>query len=272
MKLGLAVLALLLALLMQPLAGADHVYSHRFVVEGRLMGADGLPLRGAPIQVSTQGANLVAPCSEAQRAVTDEQGDFRFCYHVHALDASALVTVRAPGANATLPIDVALRHLTFFLHDETRNGTQPPDWNDTYRIAGRVWHGGATTLEGVPVYGTALAQVAVNLTLTSEGDRGSVLASQTDGYGDYDVTIRLVDGAMAANTTVHVETLGYQQNVTLDPRLHRSAVDFALQSDAPEPVAHARPGSKAPPVSPLLLAATVLALTASFWIARRKLR
>ncbi|HEX2021638.1 MAG TPA: hypothetical protein VHH36_02945 [Candidatus Thermoplasmatota archaeon] len=264
--------ALLLAalLLAAPSAQGEHVYSHKLVVEGRLIGADGLPIPGREVRVDFTGA-AYGPCrDEAPRPVTDEWGDFRFCYHAHDVPANVAFDVAAGNATAARVVDTLLRAHTVVLEDATENGTAPPEWNATYRIGGRVWRAGAGELEGVPVYGVALADVGVNVTLLGTPGNGSVFRARTDGYGDFGLTVRLEEGVDAADVTVEVEALGRTTLQRLDERAHRNAIDVrlpTLASESPASRPAAPPGSSTPSVDSWLVAGVAVAAVAALALA-----
>jgi hypothetical protein len=270
----------LAALLLAPLALADHVYSHRFVFEGRVVDADGLPVPGRTLAFFAEGDDFLEPCAEGLQPTTDAHGDFRFCYHKHDLKASATVGVRVDGVTVRKPMDTGFRRTVVLFHDPNATGAAPPGWNDTFRLAGRVWRTGPTTLEGVPVFGLALANVPVNVTLTTPDGGATSLQVVTDGHGDFDATLRLVNGAGASNVTVEVEALGKTLPVRLDTTFHRNTVGFLLPREAPEVVVASggasgemedasAPGAGTPRVTGLLLGvvgcAALVALAVERW-------
>ncbi|HUR69131.1 MAG TPA: hypothetical protein VM370_07775 [Candidatus Thermoplasmatota archaeon] len=265
-----------MVLLLLPVALGDHVYSHRFVFDGRLVGADGAPLPGRQIQFFSEGQDFLETCREGQRVVTDEFGDFHFCYHVHDLDPATRVGVRAGNASATRPIDIAMRRSFVLLREPNETGLVPPGWNESYRISGRAWRPGATTLEGVPVYGEAVAALPINLTIKVPGQEDSVFHTMTDGYGDFDLVLETVANASALSLSL--EAMGRGQPVQADAFFHRSYAPVYVanaQPPAKAPVAgafDAPPGSATPRASPLLAVALAVGIVLALWFAggRRK--
>ena len=101
---------LLGALLLAPLASADHVFSHRVYVVGRVIDAEGLPAPGLAVNVSFEGAPASRACFDSKEEVTGPTGDYEVCRHVHAIADDATVTVRVGGAQKSARVDPDLRH------------------------------------------------------------------------------------------------------------------------------------------------------------------
>jgi hypothetical protein len=279
-----AVLVLLALLLAAPLAGADHVYSHRFVFEGRLLGSDGTPLANRTVEFFADGDSFAEPCSVRSRPVTDENGDFSFCFHKHGLDSRTEVGVRAGNASIVKPMDTAFRKSVVTLTEPNETGVAPEGWNVTHLVAGRVWRSGAQELEGVRVYGAALRHVPVNLTLLDAAGGRTEIPLTTDGFGDFGALVRLADPADPANVTVEIEVLGLRQTRTLDLFSHRITVGFILPPEGagPDPAVDVAfpasasrqqaPGHATPPVSPGLVLVILLLLAGALLLARMQRR
>lgn len=101
---------LLGALLLAPLASADHVFSHRVYVVGRVIDAEGLPAPGLAVNVTFEGAPASRACFDSKAEVTGPTGDYEVCRHVHAIADDATVTVRVGGAQKSASVDPDLRH------------------------------------------------------------------------------------------------------------------------------------------------------------------
>lgn len=265
---------LALALLATP-ALADHVYSHRFIFEGRLVGEDGAPLPGRTIEFFSEREEFLEPCRERpHQSVTDEFGDFRFCFHHHELEAGARAGVTAGNATLVRPVDVAFRRSVVNLREPNETGVAPPGWNSTYRISGRAWTVGPTELEGIAVYGIAAIDLPVNLTVRPAGGNESVFRTRTDAFGDFDLVIETED---AENVSLTLEAAGRSQPVALDPFFHRSYAPIylpgefdATKQDVITREGGAAPGSSTPRVNPVLVVALALGLVAAILLSRRK--
>lgn len=191
--------ALLLAL--APTALADHVYSHRLYVVGRVIDVDGRPAAGVPVEVTLANISATGGCFDGKPERTDARGDFEVCRHAHVIPQGASAIVRVGNATREARIDPDLRLAS------VRVQLDAPTAHDlvgerevarTYRVIGR-----AVALlpapveeEGVPVNATPLfANVTVEMRVL---DR--VLATREvtpDLYGTYRVDLE-VDGVPPA--------------------------------------------------------------------------
>lgn len=273
-----ALLALLLALPLAPTAGADHVYSHRYVFEGRLVGSDDLPIPGRAVEFFSRGADLLEPCGDGPNmAVTDQWGDFRFCFHAHNLTTDIVVGVRAGDAVVERPIDTAFRRTIVELRDEGSTGVAPEGWETTFRVAGRAWKPtGERLLEGVRVFGLAMAHEPIDVTVrTPEGNL--TYRTRTDAYGDFDLVLERIDDPR--NTTVLLEAEGARQGMRLDLDTHRTTAPLFFPREegsgpsfpVPAPAATTpAPGSRPPPMHPFVLVGLALALVGALAAAKRK--
>lgn len=264
--------ALALLVLLLPAAAADHVYSHRVVVEGRLLGGNGLPVPGVEVNVSAEGEQLAEPCQEPQRPVTDAWGDFRYCYHRHEVAPDAVVTVTAGNASESRPLDADLRRMAFHLRDWTATGEAPDGWDRTFVVEGRVWKRGLARLDGVNVSGLALARVPVNVSsVDTTGGEAATQEVLTDGFGDYAATLRLEEGQRPESVLVMVRAEGETRSSVLASPFHRLTLDVAFPSG---PGARgdegARPGTSTGPVSVALVVGVGLALLGVVALARRR--
>lgn len=236
MRRALLAAALLGAALLAPSAPADHVYSHRYVVEGRVLDAAGLPVPGVVVDLEPHGWGPAETCPrDPHSPATDVNGDFRFCFHMHELRAEWSTTVRVGNATVTKPMDTAFRRTFVTLVAEEARGVEPPAWNRTFELTGKVWRSGATVLEGVPVYGIAIIGAPVNITLRLPDGGRTVETVTTDGQGDYEATFRLEEGVDPAEVEVALESMGQAQARRLDTFAHRQAVGFILPAEGATP-------------------------------------
>lgn len=277
MRAALVVLALALV---PALASADHVYSHRFVFEGRLVGGDGLPLPGRLVQFYSTGETFVRPCgASASTPVTDDWGDFRFCFHAHDLKTSTRTGVRVGNLTVVKPMDTGFRRTIVLMQEPNETGVAPEGWATTYRVAGKAWQPGPTLLEQVHVFGLAVTDLPVNLTVeTASGTR--TLQTVTDGFGDFDLRVELAPEDDPEAAVVTIEAMGRTLPVQLDPVTHRTTapvyVEAAKTGDIvasfPQSVQTARVASPGdtPPLSMGLVSAVALALVAAIGYAQRR--
>lgn len=265
--------AWLMVLLLVPAGAADHVFSHRFIVEGRLIGGDGLPLAGRVVELNVTGERLSEPCVGGHDRVTDAWGDFRFCFHRHEVSPLGVVRVSSGNASSTRPLDADLRRMVFFLVDENATGVAPQGWETTYKVDGRVWERGLLILEGVRVSGVTYPTTKVNLTLLNVSDvtgRGAYYSLLTDSFGDFAANIQfsLPQHAPVAIMRLSVEGFEGRVEVPADTRFHRNAVDLVYPLEG-APVG-APPGSRSGPFSAALILAVALALSVSVAVVTRK--
>lgn len=263
----------LVALLLAPAALADHVYSHRFLFEGRLLGADGFPIPGREMTFEVAGDRVADACVEGHRPVTDVWGDFWFCYHRHEMDPAAIVTISSGGASESRALDTDLRRMVFYLRDPSANGTEPAGWASTYHVDGRVWERGRVRLEGVNVTGLAIPREPVNITTVNvsapEAERApSSFELPTNPFGDYGAILRLAPGERAEDVVLRVAANGGTREVALASPFHRQTLDlvFPMERDV-EPL---RPGTQTGPISIYLLAGIGLALYVAILLVTRK--
>ncbi|HUR69966.1 MAG TPA: hypothetical protein VM370_12030 [Candidatus Thermoplasmatota archaeon] len=100
-------LALFLAL---PVAAADHVFSHRVYVVGRVLDPEGRPAAGVEVNLTFEGIRASVGCFDNRPERTGPRGDYEICRHTHSIPANATVTVRVGELSRTVPIDPDLRH------------------------------------------------------------------------------------------------------------------------------------------------------------------
>lgn len=201
-------LTLLLLLLpaVAPTVAADHSYSHRYLILGAVTYGDGTPAPNQTVRLETHGYQPEGPCNpgisgsdiphfgpQTTRPVSAEDGTFVFCHHMHALawDHEATARLSVLGAdNETLAVrEVRLdHHMRVSFVRLMLPQAAPGDANDPgLLVLGRVWTPAIGTVreEGVRVYGTAHAQVPVEVTLRRGDGTREVVETVTNNYGDY---------------------------------------------------------------------------------------
>lgn len=231
--------AMLASTLIAPLAVADHVYSHRYVFEGRVLDVEGRPVPGAHVELYSVGWDARSPCQRSpHQDVTDENGDFRFCHHLHEASATWRVGVTVNGTRCDgceKPMDTAFRRTVVTITLPNATGVAPPLWDRTFEFTGKVWRSGATLLEDVPVYGLAIANATVNVSLVMPNRTATREAVATDGFGDFDATFQLEEGVDPAEVEVVLESFGMTHRRKLDTFAHRQTVGFLLPAEAGGP-------------------------------------
>lgn len=270
-----AVLVLTLALVV-PGALADHVFSHRIYLVGRVVDAQGLPVAGAPIEI-TPSFRVGGACFDSKPNATRAQGEFEICRHAHALPENASLKVVIEGVERELPMDPDLRLVSLHLQlpgpARTIDLTGVREFNRTYVVAGRHFARVAEPIavEGVLVNGTPLAgNVTARMTAA-----GSVVAegnASPDEHGDFEIVLDI--GTIPEGALVHVESGREMVEETASPLFRRSDVLLVRDDRLREGPGQDAPGSEAPKVVLLppwtLLGA--LGLSAIVWRHGRRAR
>lgn len=179
---------LLLALVALPtLVAADHVFSHRVYVAGRVIDVEGRPAAGVAVGVAFEGVPPSGLCYEETPEVTGPMGDFELCRHAHAIPADARVTIRAGNASESVGIDPDTRRASANL-----------------RLAGPAIHDVTGERTFARVYVVAGVSYAM---LDEPADEEGVTVWAAPRYDN--VTIGLLDGArIVAMTNVTPEDHG----------------------------------------------------------------
>lgn len=263
MRLRAIALVLLVAPLLPAALAEEHAFQHRYLFEGRLIGANDEPIAGREVLVTVEGDELTTPCEGGHRSTTDEWGDFRFCWDHRTIRSGSRMTVTAGNASRTLQLDPTFRRSYAALRDTTGNGSAPEAWDETFRVTGRAWTVGPVPVEGTTFIGISAPDVPVNLTVrTAAGD--ATQNTTTDAYGDFAFTILSPD---PQNTTIAIELAGRTQGVALDTTWHRNHAPYIMPQvlGAPTSVTPSTgaPGSAVPSMSPWLFVAIGAGLAAA---------
>lgn len=210
---------LLFLILLLPSASADHVYSHRYVVYGRVVDAAGqgvpdvfttiemsIPVDGGCNSQPNNATEAFGPTRT--RSLTDANGYFVYCLHMHVLNKdnppTATLGLEVGDAKHSWTVDALTRvdHQTLVAPDLNGNST-------AFVFAGRAWRPNATTLEGVPVYGETENRLPVTLRV---GER--TISLTTNNYGDFAIRVDPAPGPTdvlsleAHNLTYYATTTG----------------------------------------------------------------
>lgn len=269
---------LLLVLLLVPGAAAEHDYSHRMVVEGRVIAGDGLPVQDGVVRLEAPGDWFRHRCGggvASHVTTTDASGDFSFCFHEHELPPGLVVNLTSGEAFASRVADDKLRRTVVLLRDDAGSGTAPPAWDSTFRVEGRVWSPGPTTVEGVRVAGDVLARQNVTVALAASDGRNSTFAWRTDAFGDYGAFVRLKPDQRPEDVTMSVSVAGVTRETPMFSPWHRVTLDVVV------PGAGARggdvvdadagpPGTRAPELSVSLVMLVAGALVVAIVVAKRR--
>lgn len=265
---ALLLLALLAAALAAPLASGEHQFSHRVVIEGRVLDARGLPAPG--LRPLVEASWPTHPCDEGERGLTDRTGDFTVCRHAHELPEDASVNVTVGNTSVSVAVDPLLRKAVVKMRlpepGPHRDAVGERTYARTLRVEGRVvsWHDRETGLEGALVPATPRDGAPVEVRLVSGDAVVANGSAVTDLQGDYAVVLDVTD--VPAGARVQVESEEKSAATDADGFFRRSDVDIIRDlRTAPPP--SGRPGTETPPVplpSPVLVVG-LLAVTAWAW-------
>lgn len=160
-------------------AVADHAYSHRYLVYGTVVDAQGNPVQGAQVSVDLSVfEDFEGPCPQEgpggtgrQQTTTDALGRYWYCGHVHSSGSTEHeFTVSVAGTQKTVSSNPDFRRSQVnFQLDTTVQGDRRGDvqrFHETYRLRGIVWKPDDTRIAGQSVNGIAMTYEPVNATLT----------------------------------------------------------------------------------------------------------
>lgn len=231
---GLVLVALALV---APVAVADHAFSHRVVVTGRVVDVEGLPAPGVRPVLRFEGVDVGGACFDSRDERAGAHGDFGICRHAHVLREGGRVNVTVGDASVEAPLDKDLRKASVLLQLPVARTMRDLEADRTFptlfRVEGRALR--YTTepqeAEGIPV---AAVPLGANVTVSLVASDGTVLATREvrhDEHGDYEAELQVSDvpeGARAAATAG-----GAAWSVPASPLFRRAEVD--LVQAAPEP-------------------------------------
>lgn len=267
--------ALLLALLLLvPLAGADHAFSHRVYVVGRVLDAEGRPAPGLPVELAFEGLRAGGACAiHARSETTGPRGDYELCRHAHALDSRGNVSVhvQVEGAQAHVALEPDLRHAVANLRLDAPRRAQDVAgdrlFERTLTVTGRHFAllPEPETAESVAVNATP---VLGNLTvaLFAGGVAVAEARGATDEDGLYRIDLNVTD--IPAGAIVRVE--GGPDVAEESPLVAHRRADVNLVRDLRlrEGPGDDAPGSTPLPLAPWLALGAIL--TAAAWRAPRR--
>lgn len=181
-------------------AAADHAFSHRMVIVGRAVDELGSPVSGLHLDLAMLDMPSLGDCvprndsaTEAlgivlTRNVTDADGMFTFCNHMHDLPRSVAqhaVILHNGSALAEVTMDTVVRWQFVGVrvaHDI--HSPQLPPVRPRAIVVGRVFELGTAKgdVDGIPVFGQVRANATISL--ITNGSR-SPQVTKTSAYGDF---------------------------------------------------------------------------------------
>lgn len=215
-----AILILLLAAVaLMPLAAADHAYSHRYIIFGRVVDSAGNPVPGVTAQLAFEGTETEGPCgnqpgTETQafgatqtRPTTNEYGEFMFCAHAHRISRAepgvSVITIPEFNVRKEVPVDPFYRHLFLPIQLDTVHPNATPEaYERSYTVQGTLWTPGDRSVEGVGVFGATVDRTNVSVTLALPGQEPVSLQASTNNYGDFAVRFPVTSRPTAGTVTI----------------------------------------------------------------------
>lgn len=220
---ALVPVAILLVATLVPTALADHAYSHRLVVYGRVVDANGNAYPGLTVSATPQGMETEGQCGSQPltetdafgptqtKPVTNDHGEFTFCIHAHTMSRAApgsiVIRIESQNFMQVVNVDPFLRvHYVPIKLDRATAPNGAPIQDHT--VIGRLWRPADTdtTIEGVRVFGDTIDQTPVNITLRYADGREQKANTTTNNYGDF--AVRLAPLAPLEGARVIVESSG----------------------------------------------------------------
>lgn len=267
MKLRLLLLGLVM---LAPVAVADHAFSHRVYVVGRVIDANGQPAAGLAVNVTFEGFAPNGLCYDSKEEITGSRGDYEVCRHAHAIPPDAAATVRVLDASRRVPVDPDLRHaVASFQLDRAapaRDIAGERHFARTFHVTGRsfVMLPDPVREEGVAVNATPLAEnVSVELRAGEV-----VLASGSDVPDEFGRFLLDLDVAeLPAGALVRVRAGPDLVEEVASAAFRRADVSVARDLRLVRGPGEDAPGSETP--MPAWLALTAALSCAAAWRATR---
>jgi hypothetical protein len=236
---ALAFLALVTAL---PLAAADHSYSHRYIVYGRVVDAENNPVPGLTVDIGTEkpfnpepGGCSNQPGTETEafgptrsQPITNDFGEFIFCYHHHAMSrtapGSAILRIASLNIEKNLELDGFMRYSFVSVKLDDVQATSNKTANvDSYTVTGRAWRssgGQSISVDTVRVHGYTAHNKPVNVTLTYNGKEPITVTTVTNNYGDFAIRIPTSERATTGTVSMVIENQTFTQTLAPEGVTH----------------------------------------------------
>lgn len=223
-----------LATTLLPVVSADHAYSHRYIVFGRLVDEAGNPVQDKLVDVGVdpglspkiEGFCARQPDTQTEAwpetttiQKTNQYGEFIWCFHMHSLPRSTdqRVRLRVDGVeldSAVVDTKARRNYLTGVVPGTS--GTPSEEFNGTYLAMGRIMYFSTKeNVEQISVYGDAFAHEPVQLKFTSADGTEVTDETRTNNYGDFAVRLNVSDPAGGKLTvTARGESFTYDADST----------------------------------------------------------
>ena len=244
----LLLVVLVAAVALTPLALADHAYSHRYVVYGRVVDAEGNPVPGVLVNLGYRQFQAEGPCAQQPntgtsawnrtetRPQTNEMGEFTFCFHTHDINRVeppfGVLTVEQYNYTTEFRFDPYTR-MSFvpIKLDQVVDNANRNVLAQTYTVQGRLWTpaGERVSVERVGVFGHTVDDTPVNITVKFADGTEHKTNTTTNGYGDF--AVRIPVAARPTGGEVTIEANGETFTGDVDPTFGITSI----RGEFPEP-------------------------------------
>lgn len=232
-KAAIAAMAFL-ALAIVPLAAADHAYSHRYIVFGRVVDAENDPVPDLTVDLGyeepfePEGPCANQPGTETEAfgptrtsPVTNQFGEFTFCFHTHSMSrgtpGAGILKIESLGVEQRFEFDGFMRYSFVPIKLNTTQSTANTTLlSQFYTVQGRSWRpeGADVRVEGIRVYGDTVKFSPVNITFTYNGNEPMKVNTSTNGYGDFALRIPVTERPTSGTVTIEVANETFTQDIT----------------------------------------------------------
>lgn len=222
-----------LALAALPLAAADHAYSHRYIVYGRVIDSENYPVPGLTVDLGYEKPfEAEGPCANqpgtetdafgATRTspVTNQYGEFTFCFHTHSMSRSSpgtgILRIESLNVEKKIEFDGYMRYSPVVVKLDAPQATANKTiLDESYTVFGRAWKNAGTDIrvEGIRVYGDTLHNEPANVTFTYNGKEPITLSTTTNNYGDFSLRVPVTERPTSGTVTMTIANQTFTANV-----------------------------------------------------------
>ncbi|HWH08713.1 MAG TPA: hypothetical protein VNX21_05895 [Candidatus Thermoplasmatota archaeon] len=228
----LLLVVLVAAVALTPLALADHAYSHRYVVYGRVVDADGNPVQGVLVNLGYRQFQAEGPCAQQPgtgtdawertetRPQTNQLGEFLFCFHAHDINRVeppfGVLTIEEHNYTTEFRFDPYTR--TSFVPiklDTVVEGANAEALETTYTVQGRLWEpaGERVSVERVGVFGHTVDRAPVNITIRFADGQEITTNTTTNNYGDFALRVPIQSRPTGGEVTIEANGQTFRGDV-----------------------------------------------------------
>lgn len=230
---ALVAVALLAMSALVPIALADHAYSHRYIVFGRVIDAENNPVPGLTIDLgyeppfTPEGACSNQPGTETTafgptqtRPVTNQLGEFTFCFHTHGLSrftaGSAIVRVESMNVEKKIEFDGFMRYtFTTLKLPEPHPNANKTALSQEYTVFSRMWRASDAEIkvEGIGVYGDTVHNKPAQVVVAIDGKEPQTFDVTTNSYGDLAIRVPVTERPTGGKVTLTIDNETFEEPI-----------------------------------------------------------